>query len=318
MTAIRSSLNAGIRTLRFDEAIGFVFTGFTVVAAVLANIQMPPMDMDGVAARILISLALSMFFLFALLRSRVGGTFGLIRDFAPFLFVLLIYFNIQDTIRFIHPSDFHHDLVRLDALLFGVQPTVWMEQFYHPRLTDWFSLSYFYYYLSTPVLLILLYRRQAAIPFRKVVVVMMTAYYIGFAGYLFFPSASPYLVIPELFKANLWQGTWLPSWAVYHIVELSPERARDAFPSMHNAIVLLTLIMAWRYHRGFFWASLPLAVSLPFATLYLRYHFLVDIIAALPVVLMAFMLGPWLEKKWTDRQHQGLVSATIGETDHEK
>lgn len=227
-----------------------------------------------------------------------AGRLQMMRDFAPFLFILVIYFNIQDVIYLFNPEDIHYRLLDWDNFLFGIQPTVWIEQFYHPRLTDWFALTYLNYYIITLVLLFILYRKARLNHFRTVMVTMMISYYIGFVCYLFFPASSPYLVIPHYYAFDIWENTSFISWLTYTLVDLSPHRVRDAFPSMHNGIVLLTMIMAWRYHRTYFWIQLPLAISLPMATIYLRYHYAVDLIAALPVIGFALVLTPWLEEKW--------------------
>jgi len=226
------------------------------------------------------------------------------RDFAPFLFVLVIYLNLQDTIFIVNPHDIHQTLVNLDGMLFGVQPSVWAEQFYNPVLTEWFALSYLNYYVMTLILLGLLYRKKQYQNFRTVMLTMMISYFIGFVAYIFFPASSPYLVIPELYQTDIWQDTSVFSWMTRSLVDLSPHRVRDAFPSMHNAIILLTMIMAWRYQRTFFWIQLPLAISLPLATIYLRYHYVVDIIGALPVIAIALYITPHLELNWKQLQRQ--------------
>jgi len=300
--------NVLLQALRIEELIGLVLITFTLLFASFSNLytimnELPEAPTFG--ANLLRILA-SGFFTFWFFRSIIYQTesrgFQIIRDFAPFLFVLVIYYNLQDAIFIIHPHDIHHTLVDLDGKLFGVQPTVWLEQYYHPRLTDWFAFSYLNYYVMTPILLALLYLKKENENFRVVMLTMMISYFIGFISYVIFPASSPYLVIPALYKIDIWKDTSFISWITYTIVDLSPHRVRDAFPSMHNAIVLLTMIMAWRFHRKFFWIQLPLAISLPFATVYLRYHYVVDIIAALPVIAIALYLSPRLEHKWKNFQ----------------
>lgn len=283
---------------------------FTLIFASIANIQaylnegIQTQDFLLNLSRILIPAILLAFFSQALVTQTENKTFQWIRDFTPFLFVLVIYFNIQDTIFLINPNDVHHALAELDHTFFGTQPSVWMEQYYHPRLTDWFALSYLNYYVISLILLILLYHRKQFQVFRIVMVTLMVSYYMGFIGYMFFPASSPYLVMSDLYQVDIWQNTSLISWLTESVVNLAPYRVRDAFPSMHNAITLLTMIMAWRYHRPLFWVQLPLALSLAPATVYLRYHYVVDIFAALPVVALAFFLTPRLEKRWMHFQKQ--------------
>jgi len=311
--------NSLLQQLRIEELIGLILMIFTILFAGISNLYMLQTDLQDAGAfslhlaRILVSL-MFVFVFFSTINSPIANKyFSMIRDFMPFLFILIIYFNIQDTIFLINPHDIHHTLVNLEGKLFGLQPTVWMEQFYHPRLTDWFAFSYINYYVMTLVLLGLLYYKGEYDNFRTLMVTMMINYYIGFICYLFFPASSPYLVIPDLFHVDIWKDTSLVSWATYSIVDMSPHRARDAFPSMHNATVLLTMVLAWNFHRKFFWVQLPLALSLPFATVYLRYHYVVDIIAALPVIALAFYLTPRLQLKWRQLQNPAL-SNNMGES----
>lgn len=302
--------NKLLQSLRIDELIGLIFLSFTLLMASVANLQyylngMPEADnATGNAMRILITVCLTFLFYQSILRQPEGRYFRIIRDYAPYLFIIVMFFNIHDAIFVLNPHDVHHTLLNLDQKIFGVHPTVWMEQFYHPRLTDWFALAYVNFYFITVSLLVLLYRNKEFEQFRIIVLTMMVSYFMGFIGYIFFPASSPYLIIPELYQVDIWKDTSLPSWAAYSIVDLSPYRTRDAFPSMHNGTVFLTMIMAWRYHRTFFWIQFPLAISIPFATIYLRYHYVVDILGVLPVIAFALYISPRLEHRWKEFQVQ--------------
>ena len=170
---------------------------FTLIFASIANIQaylnegIQTQDFLLNLSRILIPAILLAFFSQALVTQTENKTFQRIRDFTPFLFVLVIYFNIQDTIFLINPNDVHHALAKLDHAIFGMQPSVWMEKYYHPRLTDWSALSYLNYYIMSLILLILLYHRKQFQVFRIVMVTLMVSYYMGFIGYMFFRLLPP-------------------------------------------------------------------------------------------------------------------------------
>jgi membrane-associated phospholipid phosphatase len=237
-----------------------------------------------------------------------------VRDFGPYIFVIAIYTNLHDTIHFINPHDVHYALAAIDAWMFGVQPSVWAERFYHPWLTDWFSLAYMNYYWITLILVFWLYWRGRTREFRTIMLTMIITYYIGFFGYVLFPAASPYLVIPDLYSIDIWKGTSLVSASIQEIVSLSPDRARDAFPSLHNAITLLTMVMAWRFNKYFFWIFLPIAVSLPLATIYLRYHFFIDIVGGVIAMLVAYYLSPAIDRWWIQKQRQHHVTPDVEPT----
>ncbi len=304
MEARTQFLKTIVRSLNIDELIALFFIAFVLLGAGLANINF---FLNGTVQahlillntlRIICTAVLTFQFFWLIGSAPHSKVFRHIRDFAPFLFILAKFLNLHDAIALVNPRDVHATLAMMDQSIFGIQPVVWAEQFYHPRLTDWFSLAYLNYYLITLIFLLLLYRENRMQAFRSVMVTMMVAYYIGFLGYILFPASSPYVVSPELFHVDIWQDTSVTSWLVQFIVELSPERVRDAFPSLHNAITLLTMIFAWRYLRIYFWIQLPLALSLVLATVYLRYHFVVDIFAGGLVVSMAFYLTPRLEQWW--------------------
>jgi len=303
------------RSLRIEEIIGLIFLFPTMLITFYANLHFfmdetqRSIKLEGGLWRIGITMILVFWFYWFLWFQPHKKMFQWVRDFAPFLFTIAIYTNLHDTIHFINPHDVHYTLAAMDEWIFGVQPTVWAEQFYHPWLTDWFSFAYMNYYWITLVLVIWLYWKKQYCEFRTIMLTMIISYYLGFFGYVIFPAASPYLVIPDLYTIDIWRGTSLMSESVQAIVSLSPDRARDAFPSLHNAITLLTMIMAWRYNRVIFWIFVPIAISLVLATVYLRYHFVVDIFAGFALTGLAINISPRLDRWWHQQQNaQGIIA----------
>ena len=62
----------------------------------------------------------------------------------------------------------------------------------------------------------------------------------------------------------------------------------DCFPSMHTGATLLLSGYSYKFLRPIFWAALPMVVSIPFACVYLRYHYVVDVLAG---VLLAVAIA---------------------------
>jgi membrane-associated phospholipid phosphatase len=86
---------------------------------------------------------------------------------------------------------------------------------------------------------------------------------------------------------------------------------------MHVAITFLVWLYAWRNSRALFWAVSPLVLSLWVSTVYLRYHYLIDVVAGLVLAPPSFFLANWLFRrfgslaisvtvpaKWADRLGQ--------------
>ena len=82
------------------------------------------------------------------------------------------------------------------------------------------------------------------------------------------------------------------------LVRILPSDARDAFPSLHTAVTLLTLIFAFKYIRWQFWVLLPFCVGLLLATVYLRQHYVIDLFAGVILAIIAYYTIPPLDKWW--------------------
>jgi membrane-associated phospholipid phosphatase len=61
--------------------------------------------------------------------------------------------------------------------------------------------------------------------------------------------------------------------------------ARDCVPSGHTGVTLTMLIFAYRYQRTFFWIILPVGTGLIFGTLVGRFHYAIDLLCAVPLVV---------------------------------
>ena len=81
---------------------------------------------------------------------------------------------------------------------------------------------------------------------------------------------------------------------------------RDAFPSGHAAVTLVVQWYAFRYfQRRGFWL-LPLTVALLFSTVYLGYHYAVDILAGAVLAVFCIVV--------TQNRDQGSGSGVIGQS----
>ena len=83
---------------------------------------------------------------------------------------------------------------------------------------------------------------------------------------------------------------------------LLPVDSRAAFPSLHAAVSLVALVYAWRYVRVWFWVLLPFVLGLWASTIYLRHHYVVDLLAGWLLAPAAVWLAPRLDRWWARRQ----------------
>jgi hypothetical protein len=181
-------------------------------------------------------------------------------------------------------------LQRIDAALVGATPSLGAQAIVTPWLTEILSFCYLLFF---PYLLIsLVFYAWRGLPvFRPFTIGLFTVYAFGFLGYSTLPAAGPYLALPDQFTVPL------TGWAISRFntfVVASGSNGVDVFPSLHCAVSCYLLFFDRQHARWRFRLYLVPCMGLWLATIYLRYHYLVDVVAGF--ALAAFAL--WVVRRW--------------------
>ena len=228
---------------------------------------------------------------------RTKPHWQLARDSLPFLFAANIYGNLHDLIRFYGQPDITASLHRWDVALFGAEPTIWAQRFLNPALTDFFTVCYWLFYVTPPLLGLFLWLKRDRRAFRETMVSIVLCLYLGYIGYVLWPASAPRLAIPGQFSVPL-HGLSAFLDQTRAAPAAIPLTAYGAFPSLHCAVAILTVLLAWRHLRWFFPIQLFFGVGLVLGTVYLRHHWVVDILAGFVLTAGTFWAGPRLESWW--------------------
>jgi len=294
-------LYSNLFRLRIEEFIALVFFGPMVYLTAKAYFffdaqgHVPRRFVGDVQRGLAVVIAIVLVIVIARFRPR----WTLLRDGLPFAFCLAIYTNLHDTIHFANPHDIHDKLIAIDAWLFGLQPCVWAEQFVHPRLTEILSLCYMLFFLWAPLVAFTLYFQKKKTEFRNTLVSVILCFYTGYFLYITFPAAPPRITLENMFTVQF-NGTPVAD-AALKIVSILPSDSRAAFPSLHSAVTLLSLLFAWKYVRVLFWIMLPFCAGLILSTIYLRHHYVIDLVAGFALGILAFIYGPRIDGWWQSR-----------------
>ncbi|PYT07514.1 MAG: hypothetical protein DMF60_06915 [Acidobacteria bacterium] len=174
-----------------------------------------------------------------------------------------------------------------------MNPTVWLERFTWPPLTEVLQLTYSSYYLLPVILGVVLWRSGRFGEFHFWVFIVVLGFYLSYLGYITVPAIGPRF-LPEIVQAQTkpLTGIWLFQ-PVRAMLDRAEGITRDCFPSGHTELTLLVLYYAHRFHRKTFWWLLPLGTGVILSTVYLRYHYVVDIVAgALLMAAIVMMANP--------------------------
>jgi membrane-associated phospholipid phosphatase len=193
-------------------------------------------------------------------------------------------------------------LIRIDYFLFGVHPTVRIERWIVPWLTDLMSVAYGSYYFLPVVLMMVLYLKGREQELSLSLFLLVFGYYISFIGYILFPAIGPRYTLTHLQSIPL-EGSFITDWVRDGLNALEHNK-RDVMPSGHTQIALIVLYLAYRYERLIFYLFLPIVSGLILSTVYLRYHYVVDLFAGGGLAVGCMVFAPPLFEVW-NRYYNG-------------
>lgn len=244
--------------------------------------------------------------LFALKVSSDRGVAGKVGTFfhhsSPILFVVFIYESLGHLIQYLRP-DIDSALIRIDFSIFGVHPCIWMEQYVVPWFTDVMSIAYFSYYFLPVLLIVILYFKNQTMEFSESIFVLLFGYYISFVGYILFPAIGPRYALSSVCSVPL-EGSFITDF-VRDILNALEHNKRDCMPSGHTEIVLIVLFLAYRFQKVVFYIFLPVVCCLILSTVYLRYHYVVDLFVGALVAVGCMIAGPRLYRYWNGEGREG-------------
>lgn len=180
----------------------------------------------------------------------------------------------------------------LEHSLFGIQPTIWLQQVVHPALTEWFMFAYVMYIPIYPLLAALIYFRFGKKQLEDYFFVLGLTNVVCFLGFMVFPVASPMYWMADKFTVPLKGYVFT---GIGEFIRSYLHTIGGSIPSPHSAIATVMWLMAYRYHRGFFYLITPVIISLYLSTFYCRYHYVTDTV----IGIITGVLVLWLSKHMT-------------------
>ena len=210
------------------------------------------------------------------------------------------YFLLRDLLPIVNPTrSLDASLYALDMALFGFEPALSMQGWITPFATEWFSFFYFSYFclLAFHIFPVLGSARNHQL-LGEFCFSMLWLYCAGHILYLMAPGYGPIVALAGEFSRELPRGLW------YDMVMGTVSSAgaqMDVLPSLHTATPAFLCLFSYRHrHRAPFrytWPALCFfTINIVLATMYLRWHWVIDIVAGLAHAVLAMLLGQRLTK----------------------
>jgi membrane-associated phospholipid phosphatase len=284
---------------KLDRIIGVRNYHWKVVNAVVGMYQnLLPWVFTGAFALL--------FILLWCLQRRDNPTFHkltfIVRVLIAFCTMMAIYKIVNFYISVFNPYDRDLVLQQIDrTLFFGKLPSEWMVAITWKPLTYLLSLAYMSWFVLTyaTILVMLTHSRQATVEF---VFTAMSTFYIGYLTYILVPAVGP---IHTVHFAEPMGG--IASVFTHDQTLL----ARDCFPSLHTGISVVMLVYVWRYRRKWLWLYGPMTFLIVWSTMYLRFHYGIDVIAGAALATAMTQLCPLATRWWEQRRAAVALDAAV-------
>jgi membrane-associated phospholipid phosphatase len=220
----------------------------------------------------------------------------IVHDWFPFLLLSACYYSLYgNLILRINPHTADATLAKIDASILGNQPSILLQPYITPLTTDFFSLVYFSYVLSLPLVALGFYLARNENAFRRVMMGYLTLMLMGLVSYLVVPAIGPESQFADQYTRDLMGRNF--SRSVEYIIDVG-RVGHDCFPSLHVGIPFLLALYLRSYYKKLFIPCLVYVALMAAATIYLRYHYLIDVLAAFVYAPVAYWLNDFLLAKW--------------------
>ena len=199
------------------------------------------------------------------------------RHWYPLLYVAASYKEMNILIPGIRRGTADAALARIDYAVLHVHPTVWIERLHHPLLTEYLQIVYSFFIPALLLVALIIWRRRRMDEFRHYAFLISLGFLVSYLFYFLVPARGPRFLLSHLQQSEL-QGVWIFEW-FRNLLDRLEGIHYDCFPSGHTLLTLLGWWSARRISRYFFYAFTVFTVSQIFSTVYLRYHYVIDLVA---------------------------------------
>ncbi len=224
----------------------------------------------------------------------------------------VIFFSFKEMyiiMQAMNRQDYDNLLIAIDRWIFHTDPTVWLAHVATPVLTEALQISYASFYFLMLAVGYGVYRRNDEDGFSFVMFTFLLGFFLSYVGYLLLPAVGPRFTLHNFDSMN----TELPGLYVTTFIrdlinagESIPKNVvdpivyaqRDAFPSGHTEMTLIVIYLARKFRLKSRYILYLFGTLLIISTVYLRYHYVIDLVGGVLFMVLTVSMVPELFSWW--------------------
>jgi len=304
--------NFSVSSFRALDALVIFFGLFLTIVNLIFSTKIDNWYINILANFITIGLIFGIVF-----KTRHNGNILLeqIKFWYPVPLIFLTFKEIYTMVKPIHEFDFDEILIDIDRLIFSADPTHVLFRIANPYMTELLQIVYATFFFLPVILGIHLLLQKRQLEFEYATFIIVLGFFLSYIGYLIFPAIGPRFTLhdfdstnielPGLFLTNILRevvnaGESIPS-GTLNPVEIVQ---RDVFPSGHTQMTLLVMWLSIKLNVKSKYFFIPNGLLLIFSTVYLRYHYVVDVIGGVIFMILTIWLGRFLFNWWAKKNNR--------------
>lgn len=220
-----------------------------------------------------------------------------------------MYLHTQILVPVLRPELYDIPLIEIDRWMFaGYNPTDLIHKISFPLLTEWLQICYVMFYLIPCFHAIELFKEKRHKELDEFARMMVFGFLVSYIAYFAFPAIGPRFTLHDFSHTNqelpgvfittslrefVNQGGGIESGAI----DPSKTVNRDCMPSGHTMMTVLNMLLAYRFRVKLRWVYYVVGTSLVVSTVYLRYHYVIDVIAGILFALLVLKTEEFFHRK---------------------
>ena len=189
-----------------------------------------------------------------------------------------------------------HVFVGIEEKIFGCQPALeFCKTFPYRWFSELMSFGYFSYFLIVIFIAVYLYFQDKKSS-EKAVFIIVGSFFLYYILFIILPVVGPqfYFLNNEVPDGYLFRY-------LLETVQSMGEKPTGAFPSSHVGMSLIFLIIIWKYCRRYFIYFVPIVIILIFSTVYIKAHYVIDVIGGAISAPIIYLCTDYIMKKFSEK-----------------
>lgn len=221
-----------------------------------------------------------------------NGFISFLKNLYPLIFIGFFYTETSYLKNIFIGSNLDAEVAHLESYLWGCQPSILFSQnIPQPWFCELMNICYFSYYILTSGVCLIIYFKNRIESYKSIFIVIFS-FYLYYIVFALIPVAGPqfYYGYSDVEPPYLFGK-------IMHYILINAEEPTGAFPSSHVGISLILSYVCYKHQKIIFYITLPFVIGICFATVYLKAHYLVDVIGAFISVPIFIIISSYVYKK---------------------